>query len=222
MTDDLTGLGKVGVRLIESGEKFLEKIVGPWLEEQGQALADGVRAKRRANLAQVAGVAESKVSNRPIVQIPGRVLFPLLEGASHEDGADLRDAWANLLASAADRDTSSGVLPGFPAILAQLSPLDVLMVSGLYNSPTPTVAYLTRTNDGAVTAVSYGHPAPKRVIAERISATDFNVAVDNLIGLRVCIPASVTVAGESLSSESKTSIHFTDLGRAFAKACHYE
>jgi hypothetical protein len=55
--NDLTGLGKVGVQLIQTGEKFLEKLLGPYLEERGEMLADSVRAKRRLNLAAIAGMA---------------------------------------------------------------------------------------------------------------------------------------------------------------------
>ena len=46
---DLLGIGKVGAQALKTAEPFLMKLFGPYLEERGQMLADGVREKRRQN-----------------------------------------------------------------------------------------------------------------------------------------------------------------------------
>src|SRR5688572_24987321 len=97
MPEDLIGFGKAAEQLIKSGEKFLDKLIGPYLEERGQLWADKVR-RRRENMAKIAVMAEAIVADKPVVEVPGRILFPLLNAASNEDESSLQGKWAALLA----------------------------------------------------------------------------------------------------------------------------
>lgn len=132
MNEDLAGLGKVGVRLIESGEKFLERLVGPWLDEKGQSLADGVRARRRRNAETVAGMASAIAGDREVGPVPGRILFPMLEAASNEEDPGLQEKWAALLANTATGDVAATLGPAFVDIMRQLTPLHAKVLAFLY------------------------------------------------------------------------------------------
>ena len=125
---DLVGLGIIGVQLIQSGEKFLEKLVGPYLEERGELWADRVRIKRQ-NLLTVAGLASQQIGDRSLHPVPGRVLFPTLEAAANEEDPTLQAMWASLLAHAVTEPDS--VLPAFPNILRDLSPFEVKMLNSM-------------------------------------------------------------------------------------------
>ncbi len=125
---DLAGLGKIGVQLIQTGERFLDKLFGPYLEEHGELLADRIRAKR-LNLNIIAGMAAGHLGDRETATIPGRILFPLAEAASNEDSPELQAKWAALLAnSATDPDS---VLPAFPHVLKELSPIEARILDWL-------------------------------------------------------------------------------------------
>lgn len=127
---DLVGLGKVGVQLVQTGEKFIEMLFGSYLLERGEMLADGVRAKRHANLAVVGGLASQRIGEAEVHTIPGRILFPLAEGASNEDEPGLQGMWAKLLAQAATEPHT--VSPAFPKILAEMSPADARILKTLF------------------------------------------------------------------------------------------
>jgi len=60
--------------------------------------------------------------NLNLGQVPPKILFPLLEGASLEENEQLDDMWAALLANAASSVHAERVRPGFIATLKQMSP----------------------------------------------------------------------------------------------------
>lgn len=119
MADDLVGIGKAVSRAIESGEKFLERLIGPWLDEKGQSLADAIREKRRQNLAAIAAQAAAMTSIKT-TSVPGRILFPILEAAANEDAPDLQMRWAALLAHSIQDELT---LPAYAELLRQLTSL---------------------------------------------------------------------------------------------------
>lgn len=119
---DLLGIGKVGAQALKTAEPFLMKLFGPYLEERGQMLADGVREKRRQNLLSAAVLAAEQVGDREVQAVPGRILFPLLDGASNEELPELQKMWATLMATASVEPDA--IMPAFPKILSELSALE--------------------------------------------------------------------------------------------------
>jgi hypothetical protein len=61
--------------------------------------------------------------------------MPILQHASVEDDHEMQSRWAALLAN--NSATPDKVLPGFPRILSELSPLDVRILDWLYNDTQP-------------------------------------------------------------------------------------
>ena len=127
---DILGLGKVGATAIEVTAKFLERIFGPPADALGGAISDPIerwRKKRNDRAIETLTEAAELLSsaNREPRAVPGRILFPILEHSSLEDDDDLRHRWARLLSRAADPEHGREILPSFPSILAELTPVEV-------------------------------------------------------------------------------------------------
>jgi hypothetical protein len=137
---DILGLGKVGEKGLEIAKTFLERILGPVSDEVGQAIADPIRAWRarrlqRANAILLAAATLVDDSGTTAQPVAGRILWPLLEKSSVEEDDELQGRWAALLANAAM--TPENVLPGFPTILAELSPIHVRILDWMYQQGVP-------------------------------------------------------------------------------------
>ena len=61
------------------------------------------------------------------------VLFPILESASLEDDPDLRRMWATMLANAADSVRVTDMMPAYAAILAELTPIEAVILEAVYS-----------------------------------------------------------------------------------------
>jgi hypothetical protein len=116
------------------GTTFLDAVLKPVGDEIGKDLLARYKARRAKNLAEVAAMAEDMAKDAGLTPqpIPGRILFPILEGASVEDDPELKKLWAKLLANAADPSNKRRVTPAFAAILEQLSPEEALMLEMVY------------------------------------------------------------------------------------------
>jgi hypothetical protein len=130
----ITAAVAAGTYLGARGTAFLDAVLAPVGEEIGKDLLDRYKAWRGKNVAKVAAAAadmarEAGFEPQPI---PGRVLWPLLEAASVEEGSELQQRWATLLANASDPSNQRNVTPAFVFILRELSPNEALMLDAVY------------------------------------------------------------------------------------------
>lgn len=133
----------LGTEIVESVRKLIAPFSDPVLSELGQYIGDRIRFLRFRNSLRVLRrartlLAESGLEPQPV---PPKVLVPILEGAGLESDDDLLEAWAQLLAAAA---AGRVVLPSFPRILEQLTPLDAHL---LVHMRTPDGYKLSRVDE---------------------------------------------------------------------------
>ena len=220
MSQDLIGLGQIGVRVVESGEKFLARLIGPWLDEKGQELAESIRIRRRRNLLTVAGQTADLVGDQPIYEAPDRTLLPLLEAASNENCPDLQARWAALLANALTAETDLTVLPSFSDILKHLTPVHVTVLDWIYQTSRgtqflppngPTVSTVTHVSEDDI------------VKALKLNGRDYTLIAADLHRLQLLAPMhNVNPLGPNSAIPFPPFYIFviiTTLGTSFIEAC---
>ncbi len=115
-----------GLELIKG---FLDKAIGPTVEEIGQGLSDNLRLRRFKN--QVKNLEKAKKITEDhglkIKQINLKALFPYLEGVALEEDETLQEMWANMFVNYIDSNKNL-TLTVFPDILKHLSSNEVKMV----------------------------------------------------------------------------------------------
>ena len=132
MAEDITGIGKVVSSLAQPIQGFLNAILGPASSEVGELIADNIKFVRWKNALKILEKAQKEMEIRGIQskEIPLKILFPILEGASLEsDDENLQAKWSNLLTSAA-----AGILsrPSHPKILSELIRAEAKILDYLY------------------------------------------------------------------------------------------
>jgi len=107
---------------IDLAKSFLERLVGPSVDEVGQLLADNVKIWKFNNQIGRLRKVQEKITQAglEVNQVNLKVLFPWLEGAALENDGELQEMWENLLVNYIDPAKSLQVTV-FPSILAQLS-----------------------------------------------------------------------------------------------------
>jgi len=204
---------------VEGARRFLEKIVGPSLEELGGLLADQVRLFRFKKQIKILEKAQKILLDKGINprKVSLKTLVPILEEGSLEEDESMSDRWASLLATAADPSSAISVQPSFPEILKELSPKEALILDKIFDLVVSE--HIPRnqwTSRGAV------GESVKQVL--RLSDEEFEIAIDNLYRLRLCSPPSMTIKGISppgrqFQLQMKEVICLTDFGFAFVSAC---
>ena len=141
MDEDSQDLVRVAA---EGGVAGFLKTVAPSIVEAGGWAGDLIRRHRVKSAVKTLQLAESWLQEAGIEpeKIPLSVLVPWFEystlGPEAEDeSADaqaMRQHWAALLANAAAGDLGADVLPGFPHILAELTPVEAEMLDWVIRS----------------------------------------------------------------------------------------
>ena len=105
---------------------FLERAIGPSIDEYGLILQDKVKLRRLKNQINIFEKAKQIAEKKGIdvKQINLKALFPLLEGIALEEEKALQDMWANLFVNYIDsnKNLNSNV---YPSILSQISTHEV-------------------------------------------------------------------------------------------------
>lgn len=128
-------VGKPALGLVRD---FLGRVLAPSGDALGQTLAYPIQQfnRRRIERAErmVIGAAAivAQAGETPL-QVPGRVLFPILEKGSVEEDSELQLRWMTLLASSAMPSKHNWVLPGFAEILSQLTPIQAAILDWMYD-----------------------------------------------------------------------------------------
>jgi hypothetical protein len=126
---------------LDLAKGFLQKLIGPSVDEVGLMLSDNVKLWRLKNqirnLEKVKKIVEEQ--NISIKQVNLKVVIPYLEGVSLEEDETLQDLWANLFANYIDSDKNL-IINVYPNILKQLSTNEVKVLDFMRNSKS-TVAF---------------------------------------------------------------------------------
>jgi hypothetical protein len=114
---------------LDLAKDFLQKIIGPSVDELGLLFSDNVKLWRLKNqirnLEKVKKIVED--GKIDIKQVNLKVLIPYLEGVSLEEDETLQDLWANLFTNYID--TSKNLtINVYPNILKQLSTNEVTIL----------------------------------------------------------------------------------------------
>ncbi|GAB3843659.1 hypothetical protein GCM10028822_00060 [Hymenobacter terrigena] len=207
---------------------FLAKVLGPSTEELGEVGREYVKKWRTGNAAQTAAQASTMLDDAGIAPQPvaPKVLLPLLEAASLEDDEFLRTQWAALLANAATPHRKVPVEPGFVEILKQLTPVQVRILTVVSSE-----AGTTGQSSG-VTYMAQTHKIQRQLQADGVSVEEFEIALDNLIRLRLCSASGMAPLNTTLNSGNNAAlmmaaalghgtanVGLTKLGLAFLAAC---
>jgi len=194
--------------------KVAYDIAGPLAKELGEMLKEEVqpyRAPRRKRLLEktAAMLRDGEIRAHAV---PGRILFPILEYASHEDDDDLHSKWAALLAHAASVDGAESYPTVFTAILSELSPREVLLLDTLLRQLFVELKGKEMRKYGARHPIS-PRPVDDIVLAKFPGELPYQVAHDHLSQrglMRYAAPDE---------NKKFTFYYLTTLGLEFTAAC---
>jgi hypothetical protein len=105
--------------------KFTADLLVTGAKESATKLFEKFTGWRRSNAEAVVAKAKEIHGEAEVVEVPGRILFPLLDYASVEDDPSLQEKWAALLSNAASAGSANEILPGYLDVLKQLTPIHV-------------------------------------------------------------------------------------------------
>jgi hypothetical protein len=159
-------------------------------------------------------------------RVPGRILFQVLEHGAWEEEPDLQRKWAALLANAASSTDANKILPAFPEILRQLTPVQAQILDWLFDQAhDSTMGFLTWPD------------VPRDEIEKRfkLPAEDYALFVSDMDRLQVIegrrntqIPAHLSMTQEQMqdlivgrwdSRQKYNFVAFTALGVRFMYSC---
>jgi len=115
---------------LDIAKEFLQKLIGPSIEELGLLYSDNVKMWRLKNQITNLGKVKKIVEDEglSLKQVNLKVLFPYLEGVSLEDNEVLQDMWARLFVNYID-STKNLKINVYPNILRQLSSNEVAILN---------------------------------------------------------------------------------------------
>jgi hypothetical protein len=200
------------VSVYKAVKPFLDKVIGPGAEELGEAGRDYIKGVRTRNAEKTISKASKMldaVGAEP-ASVPLRVLAPLLENASLEDDDFLSNAWAALLANAANSKRQVDVEPSFCEILKQLSVVQARILRKVYEHTVPDIPRSEWLRKGV---------AKSKIMSEfMLSEDQYDVATDNLYRLQLCGNSTDDQAGK-LTMTFKGAVCLLGFGYAFVTAC---
>jgi hypothetical protein len=160
--------------------------------------------------------------------VPARTLVPLLDLAGLEDpeDEDMHARWAALLANASAGEAANGeVLPSFPRILSELTPIEATMLERLAAEDGPA----GRRDGFDLDYFGEQFGFPRQTMGGPPRDPMFKVYIDNLARLRLCEITQPNAELNKLVKEVRGQntptgwpyprIALTNLGKAFVAAC---
>jgi Abortive infection alpha len=205
--------------LAKSAKSFLDKLIGPPLEEVGGLMADQVKFFRFKQQVKIINKAQETIKKSGIE--PGKIslktLVPILENGSLEEDDSMTDRWSGLLATAAKKGGEEIVRPCFAEILKELSPTEAVVLDGIYDMiqkvGIPREEWDSRGGTSDTLKKHLG-----------LSDLEYALSIDNLFRLRLCSMPSTNMAfldDPSLKFQvtTKNIVCITELGYQFVTAC---
>ncbi len=211
MADPLTilGLSYAGKEAVAVVGQFARDIFGPSARAIGEGMAAPLKewAERRATRAQQLVTDAALVVDAAggvAHQVPGRVLFPVLERGSVEEDETLRLRWVVLLARASM--TPETIHPMYAAILAELSSADALLLDWIHKAP----------------AGDEGKTIQRMIREIGISIETATLSLSNLERLRLVETNVPLLVKGTVREHQLAALYLSTLGAAFVRACDPE
>jgi len=190
---------------------FLQKLVGPSVDELGLLFSDNVKLWRLKNqirnLEKVKKIVDEEKIN--IKQVNLKILIPYMEGVSLEDDDRLQEMWAKLFANYIDT-TKNLTINVYPNILKQLSTNEV------------TILNFMKSNEDKIQTTGYNK-------SKGIEFSDEEIANLKRLGIIRELLEITQHGGDidydngqwkwDLAEESSGEYFLTDFGYKFLEAC---
>lgn len=197
--------------------EFFSGIVPDFIKDGAGILSDQVKYWRWERQVEIIKSAQQKIkaSGLEKKQIPLKVLVPIIQNSSLEDDVAMQDKWSNMLANASTGNVD--VSPNYAAILNELSPLEVSILTQIYSQVNKESDYQKRKD--------------MKFDAEKIRGMLFieepkmDLIIENLFRLNLFQPPAgdgITVGEFKFTLRTNKVFEFTTLGYEFVKACSWE
>ena len=137
MSDDTealaTGMKAAMEVLFEPVKDLVQKLAGPAAEELGLTFGEHVRQFRIKRELRLLTRTKEMLEEAGISpkQVPLKLLYPLIQNGQLEEDDSLQDKWAALLANSCKEGNE--VLPSFPEILKQITPVEAKFLDSAYD-----------------------------------------------------------------------------------------
>ncbi len=122
MTKDLNIKSSTIEKGLELIKDFVEKLLGPTIDEVGLLMSDKIKYFRFKNQVKILSKAKESVKDKgiDIKEIPTKILVPLLENSSLEENEEMQNKWAFMIGNLADskQNLQNQV---FPYLLSHIS-----------------------------------------------------------------------------------------------------
>jgi len=206
-------------KTVETATRFLEKLVGPSLEETGLMIQDNVRLWRVKNQIRILNKAQEYCAKKGInpKQIPIKTLVPLLEYGSLEENPKIQEKWASLLAHASESPSNNNIISSYAQILNQLSSKEVVILDRLF------LEYLFAPQEKRA-GLTFGTQKVCSIL--QLSEEEFKIILGNLTRLHILqSPAShggVKIGSYPIVMRTDEAFQFTALGCDFIRTCKNE
>ncbi|HDR9802428.1 TPA: DUF4393 domain-containing protein [Burkholderia cenocepacia] len=197
---------------------FVARYIGGPLQLASGIVEDKLKYMRWENQVDLMARADRKLAQiglpSPTRTIPPKFAVPLLQAASLEDDADIRDLWATLLVNAANADSGIDLSAAYISILRDLTPLDASILRTIYALPFDEMHH-QGVFTGSLPERAIICPKDGRRSSENPEpANDVRLSLANLARLG-CLTLTRTMGG----GEMMDSVNPTYLGSFFVAAC---
>ena len=135
-------VAKTADKSIDAGRelgKFVARFIGGPLEQASGIAEDKLKYMRWERQVRLMRRADEFLQqhglDEPTRPIPMKVAVPLFQAASMEEDDELQDAWARLIANAADADSGVEVTRSLVTILEDFNTMDARVLNAIYAAP---------------------------------------------------------------------------------------
>lgn len=223
--EKIAELSELPKGLVQGAQAFLDRLLGPTVDETSQLLADKVRYRRFKNQVKIIAGARTVLADAGLEprSVPLRTLIPLVEKASLEEDPGLQEMWSNLLANAATSDAREGLHRLCVDVLSSISPREALMLQhayGEYKRKRPELLAKLKTQRPAreeIHAESIFFRPSELLSRAAVLETEGDVLLDNLLRLNLFRYEVPEI--EDGQNVFPSFVHLTELGLAVLKEC---
>jgi len=215
----IPAVAKLGTTALEKADKLCSAVFGEPVSELSGMVADRVKCWRLLQAIDLFEKAKKKCEERGIAMQPvaPKLAFPLLEYASLEDDATLKETWANLLANAMDPEFNGEIRYAFIEMIRNITGTDALILNEHYQT-----LLSPRPNDDVPvwkTACNVILRHNKIMKALEIDEDSYFVCIHNLLRLQCLSANHYAMAG---SAPEVSLVYLNPLGIKFIEACMSE
>lgn len=200
------------------GGGFLAEFLRPPLRELSGMLTDSLQHTRLLRAIELQRRAQEKLdalgSSVVLREIPASFAVPLIEAASLEESAEVRDLWANLLVNAANKASSTHPEKAFVTVLRDFGPLEFQVFQMIYSTPEADAHCVLTV--GLPERVEFELPQVEGepIFHPKKPTKAVTLALANLFRLQ-CLQTAKLMGGPDVYG----TVYTTTFGRALHSAC---